>query len=162
MTTPHPNPAPPPPAETAEGLPPRATTPVAVTLRAGGSIDGRIAGAVLTELECLREQSPDLFAAVLGLARGEDAPPAAAEQLREGLLLVGADGRLRPGVREVVLSAVLDTPEGTVLRNPLEPTEANRAVYLTQQARYERNQRREYDRLTRPPDDDGQGSGPSR
>ena len=160
MTTePVPSPAPTPTPDVPPGPAFETTGAKGVSLRGGGEVDVRMVGVLLAQLEQMQDDTPDLFAAVVGLARGELVPSGAVERLRQMGFWLTADGRIQDDVRAVVLSAVLETPEGAVLHDPLAPTEANRAAWREQDALYARNLRRQ---LGPGSSDDDQGGGRGR
>jgi hypothetical protein len=86
-------------------------------LKAGGQIGGRHGRFVLLDLEGILEQSPHLFQALLAIVqdRREDAPPEALARLSDCGYLKADDGTVRADIRDVLLSAFQDTPEGPVL-----------------------------------------------
>jgi hypothetical protein len=90
------------------------------TLKNGKQMRGGEAIAALRGLQALLEQRPYLFRALLAIVQGR-AEEAASEDialLKDGCWLRADNGVLRDTIRDVLLSAYQETPEGPVLTNP--------------------------------------------
>src|SRR5580704_17015667 len=90
------------------------------TLKNGGQVEGSSGIGTLRALESLLVQSPDLFNALLAIVQGraQDATPEAITELRKATFIGARTGAVIPEIRDVLLSAYQETPEGPVLVNP--------------------------------------------
>jgi hypothetical protein len=91
-----------------------------VTLKNGTRFDAGLTRAAYQTLDAFLEREPELFGSLLALARDQqDAVPADHITRLRAALLVRPDGTLVPVVREVLLSAYRDTPDGPALVHPV-------------------------------------------
>jgi hypothetical protein len=114
-------------------------------LKNGGQIEARTGMAYFDCFCDIQAQEPDDLRALLSLAQGqcEEVPAAVIDGLRDTGFLE-ADGSLKPGPRDVLLSAYRETPDGPVLVMPfvLKDEEAARVFERMEQQGIERLIRR--------------------
>jgi hypothetical protein len=104
-----------------------------VTLTNGVIIEARIAQSTLRYLRVMldthahgQQLIEDLH--LIAQGRPEDARPASRKVFARNVLVSSPEGNLLPEVRDVVLSAFRRSPDGIVLVEPYQPTDANRAA----------------------------------
>jgi hypothetical protein len=100
------------------------------TLKSGGKTSAIGGHFAVLHLQALLDQSPDDFRALLAIARGQpqDAAPECVERLKRGLLLHPRTGEIYPSdLRDILLSAYQETPDGPVLVNPFRLNDAAEA-----------------------------------
>jgi hypothetical protein len=101
-------------------------------LKNGSEVDATIAYVDWQMLEAVETRSPDKLAALLAIARGEEASvaPQMLADLRNGYPWFEPDGTMEPIVRNVILSAMRHTSEGSLLVFPFDiKTETDKNIF---------------------------------
>jgi len=126
-------------------------------LKNGSEVDAIIAYVDWQMLGAVETRSPDKLAALLAIARGEEASvaPQMLADLRSGYPWFEPDGTMEPIVRNVILSAMRHTSEGSLLVFPFDiKTETDKNIFTQVQ--------REDDDFLRPKPRGGSGHDRSR
>jgi hypothetical protein len=129
-----------------------------VTLLNGEVIEAVVAESTLSYLRVMLDADPrgqelieDLH--LLAQGRPQEARPASLAYFKSHVLISGADGGLLPTTRAVVLSAFRRSPDGIVLVEPYQATDANRTALEAEKVRFDEFMRRH---IFRPPGSGGQ------
>lgn len=126
-----------------------------VPLRNGTTLAVAKASGAYAVLTDLGEEKPHLLNAMFDLARGKNIAPETLEALKEAWL-VRPDGTLPPMYKAVLVAGHQETPEGTVLVNPIDSsTQETRITLLEHHEWVRENNRRILQELDPPEDDRG-------
>jgi hypothetical protein len=121
-----------------------------VTLINGATIEGRVAQATMMHLRTILNSHASGQALIEDLhLLAEGRPDEARHASRlffagEKLLMSRQTGELLPEVRDLILSAFRRVPDGVVLVEPYQPTEANRAALTAVDAEFQAFFRRHF------------------
>lgn len=93
-------------------------------LKNGSEVDARIAYVTWRMLEAVETRRPTRLKALVAIARGQENSVASEmrNRLREEYLNWFKDGQMEPIVRDVIQSAIRDTPDGSLLVEPFQLT----------------------------------------